>query len=303
MKVYLQIEFETDPATAGGSSTATSTIGLDESYLGLDTNGFGDIRIGTQKLVTLTNGVGAPNVGSLNPSNADTSQWVIRPSAGMSIAAAFGTPSGADQNRINYLSPSIAGFRFAAGYTPSTTESDAQPLVGGTAGTEVQIVDASLMYGFNVAGFATRAAVGYINTRGAAANSSDGVQVGADIKIADFTLGGFYAHIWNAGANEGASATAAGTGSQNIDSFSAGLVYNPGPYRVGVRTTQTWHDGTRTVAGQDTAKLYKLGAGYTLGPGVELTGDLFHMTWEDEQSVAAFSNKGWGLVGGIAVTF
>jgi len=304
MKVSLQIEFETDPATAGGNTTngnTTSQVALDESYLALDTNGFGELRIGNQKLSSTTNGVGAPNAGQLNPSNGDTSLWVVRPSNGMTIGSAFGMPGGADQNRINYFTPTIGGVKAAVGYTPSTTESDNMPYVGGTSGTETQIVDISLQAGFDVMGFATRTSVAYVNTRGTASASSESLGFGADVKIGDFTIGGFYGHQWNAGANN--TGASAGANSQDQDSFSAGITYNPGPYRVGVRTTQSWSPGTRTISGNDWAQLYKLGAGYTLGPGVELTADLFHMTWEDEAGSNLGSNKGYGLVGGIAVTF
>jgi len=104
MKVYLQIEFETDPATAGGNTTngnTTAQVALDESYLGIDTNGYGDIRIGNQKLASGTvGGISAPTAGGLNKMNGDTSLWVVRPSSGMTIASAFAGLSGADQNRI-----------------------------------------------------------------------------------------------------------------------------------------------------------------------------------------------------------
>jgi predicted porin len=305
MKVSLQIEFETDPATAGGNTTngnTASQVGLDESYLALDTNGFGELRIGNQKQSTGSVNVGSVNVGQLNPGNGDTSLWIIRPSAGMTIGSAFSPVSGADQNRINYISPVVAGFRLATGYTPSTTESDNMPYNGGTSGTETATTDVGLQYSFDLLGFATRTSVAYVNNNGQASASNEQVHFGADVKIGDFTVGGQYSHQWNSGANKGSVTNA---NSQDLDGFNFGVAYNPGPYRVGFRTTQTWSPGARTLQGEDSAILYKLGAGYTLGPGVELTGDLFHMAWRDEGggSASTASNQGWALVGGIAVTF
>lgn len=303
MKVSLQIEFETDPATAGGNTTngnTTSQVALDESWLGLDTNGYGEVRIGNQKLVILTNGVSAPNAGSLNPSNGDTSNWIVRPSAGMTVASAFGQVSGADQNRINYLSPTIAGFRFAAGYTPSTTESDNMPVIGGT-GSETQNYSTALQYGFDLSGMAFRTSVAYSATVGTASNSNDQYTLGADVKIGDFTIGGAFTHQWN-GQEEGVNTTAT-TNSNNLDSWNAGILYNPGPYKVAFRTTQTYSDGARTISGQDKAMMYKIAGNYVLGPGVELTADVIHMNWQDEASVAASNNKGFAVIGGIAVTF
>ena len=305
MKVYLQIEFETDPATAGGNTTngnTTAQVALDESYLGIDTNGYGDIRIGNQKLASGTvGGISAPTAGGLNKMNGDTSLWVVRPSSGMTIASAFAGLSGADQNRINYLSPTIAGFRLGAGYTPSTTETDALPVVGGTVGTETQIADVGLTYGFDLAGAAIRLGTTFVSNSGTASASSEQVSFGSDVKLGDFTVGGQWVHAWNAQHDGKSAAAPANSGKQ--ESWNAGVAYAPGPYKVALRTQQTTHEGVRTISGSDKAISYSLSGNYVLGPGVELVGDVIRMEWRDEANVAASENKGWAVIGGIAVTF
>lgn len=305
MKVSLQVEFETDPATAGGSTTNGNTanqVGLDESWLELDTNGYGAIRVGTQKQTILTLGVTAPTAGGLNPSNGDTSLWIVRPSSGMSIAAPYQGVSGADQNRINYLSPTVAGFRFGTGYTPSTTETDAMPVVGGPSGTQTQVTDATLQYGTTLGDFAVRASIGYSNSTSTATSSSFGLSYGGDIKYGDFTIGASWLRTRNP-QDDGVNGATPTTNSANADSWNAGILYNPGPYKIGLRTMQTYSDATRATPGQDKAIGYKLGGNYVLGPGVELTGDVIHLEWRDEAAVASSENKGWAVIGGIAVTF
>lgn len=305
MKVSLQVEFETDPAVAGGNTTngnTASQVGLDESWLGLDTNGYGELRIGNQKLVSGTaGGISAPTAGGLNKMNGDTSNWVVRPSAGMTVASAFAGLSGADQMRINYLSPTVAGFRLGAGYTPSTTESDAMPVVGGTTGTETQAADVGLSYGFTVMDAAIRLGTTYVNSSGTASSSSEQVSLGSDIKLGDWTVGGQWVHTWNA-QSEGVN-TQATTNSTKADSWNAGILYNPGPWRVALRTQQTSHDGARATPKDDKAISYSASGNYVLGPGVELVADVIRMEWRDEANVASASNKGWAVVGGIAVTF
>lgn len=290
MTVKLQMEFEADTAQ---QNTGT---GMDESWLALDTNGYGEVRIGTQKLTQLVLGVGAPTAGGLNPSNGDTSLWIVRPSAGQSNIAAFGHPSGADQNRINYYSPTVAGFRFGASYTPSTTESDAQPVTGGTAGTQVSNFDAALQYSTKISDVGVRASVAFNNNESAASSDSAAAFTGLDLKFGDITVGGSYRRQWSQGPDSG-------TNSNEIEGFNAGILYNPGPWKIALRTTQAFHDGARATTGRDKAIMYKIGANYTLGPGVELTGDLISMKWEDEADLATAENKGWAAIGGIAVTF
>lgn len=306
MKVSLQVEFETDPATAGGTTTngnTASQVGLDESWLGLDTNGYGELRIGTQKLASgSAGGVAAPTAGGLNKMNGDTSLWVVRPSAGMTIGSAFAGLGGADQMRINYLSPTVAGFRLGTGYTPSTTESDATPVVGGTTGTETQIVDVGMSYSFTVMDAAMRLGTTYVNNSGTASASSEQVSLGSDIKLGDWTLGGQWVHAWNGQGESGANQVTT-TNSGKQDSWNVGILYNPGPWRVALRTQQTYHDGTRATPGDDKAISYSASGNYVLGPGVELVADVIRMEWRDEANVASSSNKGWAVIGGIAVTF
>ena len=303
MKVSLQIEFETDPSNAGSSSGATTNFGLDESWMSLDTNGYGELRVGSQKLASGTvGGISAPTAGWLNPSNGDTSLWIARPSAGMTIAAAFAGLSGADNMRINYLSPTIAGFRLGAGYTPSTTETDAQPIVGGNTGSETQTADVGLTYGVTLGDFAIRTGATYVNNTGVASASSNQTSIGADVKYGDFTFGGQWAHQWGPDNSEGVN-TLTSPNSNKQDTWNLGILYNPGPYRIGLRTQQTYADGARTISGDDKAISYKLAGNYVLGPGVELTGDVIRMEWRDEANQASSENKGWAVIGGIAVSF
>jgi len=300
MKVSLQVEFETDTANAGGGSSSPNTFGLDESWLGLDTNGFGELRMGTQRLANYTLHAGAPNSGALNPANADTSLWVVKPGAN-SASVQGGTPSNSDQMRIVYISPSVAGFRFGAGYQPSQTDQDAQPIVGGDNGnTETQSAEAVIQYAATLGAVGLRASLGYMGLEGENDTSSNTIIPGVELKFGDITVGGAYRRQWGS-INDRSFVVP--TNSLEIEGFSAGVAYAPGPWKIGFTTTQTFAEGNRAQEGEDKAILYKLGANYTLGPGVQLTGDLFHLEFQDDADVASAENKGWAFVGGIAVAF
>ena len=302
MKVSLQVEFETDTANAGGGSSSDSLFGLDESWLGLDTGGFGEVRVGTQKQVNLTLHTGAPNSGGMNPANGDTTEWIVKPAGIVGNGfPAGGNPSGSDQMRITYISPVLAGFRFGAGYQPSTVDQDDQPLVGGDNGnTEAQTAEAAIQYATTLGPVGLRASVGYLSQEGTIAQASNTINPGLELRFGDVTVGAGYRHVWGSVADRSFNP---GTNSANADGVSAGIAYAPGPWKIGFRTSHTWLEGARADSDDDKVTLYKLGANYTLGPGVELTGDLFHLEYEDEGDNPANSNKGWALVGGIAVAF
>ena len=55
--------------------------------------------------------------------------------------------------------------------------------------------------------------------------------------------------------------------------------------------------------GEDSVQMIFLGGTYTLGPGIDLLGNLMFVDWEDESTADANNNDGWALTAGIVVSF
>jgi predicted porin len=135
----------------------------------------------------------------------------------------------------------------------------------------------------------------YPEIDGAAANTANGNAIkdwsaGLNLGFGAFTVGGGYRVIDNnLGTNDGSV-------------WSVGGAYQAGPIAVSASYLQSTANGTVAV-GDDVVKQTILSAAYTMGPGVDLVGSIFSMSYKDEGGAATNNNSGSGGVVGIRLMF
>ncbi|MBN07564.1 MAG: hypothetical protein CMM45_07015 [Rhodospirillaceae bacterium] len=288
--VSVTVQLETDQSN--GSD-------IDESYATL-TGGFGSILLGSTKGSTIKKHVGAPAVGGLALTTLDHHNWIIRPSAVGGATFSTGTTAGAsDAMKVVYLSPKIAGgIELGASYTPSSTNSDAMPATGGDSGTESQMWDAVVKYSGKMGGSSVNANVGYGETQGTAANSTQFIRTGVNMTAGGATIGFSYKDISNQAT--GIEGTA---NSDEQTSYNIGIKYAAGGYTVGLAYGHSELPLASSTQGDDELDKYILGIERGLGAGVTLTGQLAYVDYSDETTNDSNNNNGWALVGGVKVAF
>jgi predicted porin len=266
---------------------------IDASFMQLSGN-FGTLRLGSVIPITATLAKSAGNVGAINLTNGDTNSWIVAPSA--IVGASVSTTNAAnDAMKIVYMTPSFSGFVVGANYTPSETNTNTLPLVGGTSGTDQQTYAGSVAYTtkFNSASIA--ADFGYWESHGNASASYNAHRMGVKVGFGPWTVGA---------SRKEAKDTHNTSDTMAHDTYDAGLSWKGGDWTVGVQMVNSSSNQTAAVSGDDEVTKYSIGAVYNMGPGVDLVGTIAHVNWEDElQNVEANNNSGMAAVGGISVKF
>jgi outer membrane protein OmpU len=298
--VDVKVQLETDQETAGGGHTsnaanASSNNTIDESYVRLRGE-FGDLRIGSTKNVSNALKTVAPSVGVTSSNDGDAGNVIIAPAA-VSVGAdtLLGT---SDDMKIAYYTPSLSGFKVGVSYTPSNSEANTMPAVGGTAGTDTQEYNIALGYNSKLSGINLKSDVGYVETHGAAASSSKAWRAGLDLGFGAVNVGGSYRKT-----SEIDTAIAGSASSPEETAFDVGVTYASGPWAIGVNYLNVAAPKSAAVQGDDESTQIFLGASYKMGPGIELLGNVFHVDWDDETTADANNNDGWGVLAGISVAF
>lgn len=288
MGVSVVVQLESDQ-TANGI--------IDESYMTLS-GGFGSVIIGSTKHASVKMNVDAPSVGGLALSTTDHNNWIIKPSA--VAPAATGTTTGANDNmKVVYMSPTIAGgLSVGASVSPSNTAVDTMPAVGGNSGTDGQTYAGVVRYVGNMGGATVRANVAYDETHSTATASNSGTRTGVSVATGPITVGMSYREV--SSLDTGIEGTA---NSPEQTSYMMGLSYNAGAYTIGAAYGHVERPLASSVQGDDELDKYQLGIQYSMGAGVNLTGQFAYLDWSDELTSDANNNSGWALVGGVRVAF
>jgi len=288
LTVALNIQLETEPE---------NTSNTDESYLTIGSADVGTMYLGATNSAAFYLGVAAPGAG-VPTFDGTLASWIVAPStAGYRVPSTAGstTNTGAtDYNRVEYISPSILGFRVGGGYAPSSTASQTQPTVA-----EGDFTNAAIQWSGAVGDFKPRAYAGWWRVSEAHTTTNDNYSLGADVTFADWTLGGGYLtsiHRYN----DFATTTSQPSG-QN---WNAGIKYNPGPFAVALTYAGGKADDTDAVPKSDRLSKFVLGGEYILGPGVTLLGDVARIVYTDENNAGqASENNGWAVISGVKVDF
>jgi len=288
LTVLVTIEIESDQSSAGTT--------VDDSFMTID-GAFGQIRLGSTQPGSHDIANTAPVVGALAHDNANTDDWIIKPST-----ASIGTPgsdiSDGNAMKVVYVSPSLAGFRLGGSYEPSGTNNNTMPAVGGTAGTDSQTYDIGLAYSGKMGAANFSADVQVYRVQGTVANSSEAMRGGASISNGPWKIGGGYKEISDVDTGIKGTATSA-----EEETWDIGVSYTASGWALGLTALGSSKPLASSVQGEDTVLKLLLGGSYNLGPGIDLVGTAAFVRWEDELTTGSLNNDGFAVVGGVAVTF
>lgn len=209
-------------------------------------------------------------------------------------------------NKILYLTPKFYGFQWAGSFTPSNNRMGDDS----SATSETIVKDAgfdqawatALSYGgtFGEVGF--NASVGYNFMNGNRDAGTPGnvhnLQVSSVASYQGFSVGAAF--------NRMAATADSFYAERGGHSWKAGVGYTEGPYQVSFSYNNSTTRGRDLSTGKanldgtkDYVDFYRMGARYTLGPGVDLWGALLYLESESHTGKKADGNEGAiaGVVG------
>jgi hypothetical protein len=275
--VSITIQLEADQAVADGTS-------IDESYMKL-TGDFGDLRLGS---TTGTNSVlkhTAPYVG-VAPDGGGSDAYISVPAA-VTASNSTNVATSGDANKIAYISPRQGGMAFGMSYTPSTSNLNTAPIVGGNAGTEVDVIEAALSYETKVG---TSSVQGDIAAE-IAGNDTHSVRAGLKISAGGVTVGGSIRKRNHAVPND----------TLGQDAYDLGISYAMGAYTFGLATAVG-------IAGvgpglEDKERKWQAGMSTPIDTGVTATLTYINANYNDSGNAGTSNNDGHALIGQIKVSF
>ncbi len=234
--------------------------------------GFGALKLGSTVNASGAIGNIAPATGAIVPNDGDSTFVIVQPTA---VTATADTLLGSnDTMRVVYISPSISGLSIGASYQPSSSTANTPPAVGGNSGIDTQQYNVAIAYSGKIGSVELGADIGYMEDHGTTANSRSGWRGGLNLGFGAVSVGGSY-RVFDA-IDSGLAGTA---NSPEQKSFDIGVVYAQGPFTV----SATYLHGEAPLAsatpGEDSVQMIFLGGAYTLGPGIDLLGNLMFVDW------------------------
>lgn len=299
LTVGVVVEYEADP------QATTNQDRTDDTFMYISSETMGRLEIGSRKAAVAYVQKPAP-MGGLGLHNSDVNSFsnIGNPAGYLSLGYA-----GIDGQKVNYLTPVVAGFQAAVFYGLAVNNLD----TGGaninlrTSGTNYHTGIGAKWDG-EVAGAKLNAFVTHEDIRrggdstaqnpnsGAAAltNLEDtrALAYGASASMAGFTVGFDASNNTNVG----------GILSQNVDIYDVAVSYATGPYTLSVGWQSVTDDNGRYINNSDEDyDMFMAAVDYDLGAGVTASATLFSEDLDDETKTS--SRKGWGLVTGIKASF
>ncbi|MGE4281678.1 MAG: porin [Magnetospirillum sp.] len=313
LEVGINIELEAggNTDTAGGQTTTGDVI--DKSYVYV-TGGFGKVIVGTESNGTVLMHTMAPDAaGNTGADGILTGGLAIARPDAVTARVTTEIDTDAEADKITYVAPSFYGFTVGASYVPNATE-DNQNVYGNansTANAASEIYGVAAMYANTFGGVGVKASAGWVTYDiNSGTDRSQEVSVGSQLSYAGFTLGGSYRDISQNGSgltpNVGNNA-ATGTNSSTGYVWDLGLMYETGPWAVGIVYFKSVAAGSETIEGSDTAEVYQISGKYNMGAGVDLLATVGHAEYDDESAKTANNdanhNEGWAVMTGLSLQF
>jgi len=282
------------------ANTEADTI--DESYMFIE-GAFGRLELGTTDEAAAKTHVSVPGIGKAWSVEKGTAQdHIVAPTAvvaGASQLRFTGVNGNEDQNNVSYYTPRFEGFQLGVTYTAGRHQDIDRP--DDKTVTRNGAYAAGINFTRNFSGFNVEASAGASQAKAldnaaagtAGADKEKAYAGGLRLGYAGFQVGGAYKKL-----KYGSNATNTGK------VWDVGIAYTFGPATVGVQYMDAKGEGTVATTADDKFKHLNFGANYTLGPGVDLFGNIFSLKYTDESSTAAAdNNKGSGAVAGLRLTF
>lgn len=268
---------------------------IDDHFLTLS-SGWGTVMVGATDGVSNKTAVGAPNGGYGVTSGVQT-EWLIGSDADgqeVKIRCAFrctgggsNLDAGNDDTGIHYFSPSFGGFSFAVGYRPEASGAGSNnkgPIAPDTVYQDA--VDAAVRYSGELGGVGINASVGVGSADGGGAPDYEHVVAGLSLSAMGFTVGGRMADEGTDGPNNG-------------NSYSAGVAYTQGPWKVGI----DGFSGSRRdtdAPGDSEYDAWAISGTYAVGPGLRVLAGFQSGSIDHDDAGAV---DGSAFTAGMAVNF
>jgi len=309
---------------------------VDESYLFLQSPTAGQIIVGDENNagyllhVTAPDGGVSLDSGDLCNIRAFEAGTGTQPAGYGGLGAnLFDSPTCTTNLRINdndsgkftYITPRFAGFQAGVSYIPNLEaggdNNSALTQIGTGDGGRNSGLSNGVAGGLNFTevfdGFGVQASGGamWAESLSGGANGSNAnlmaYNAGAQFSFAGVSLGGGWLYVPQGQRNTITAAQAAGTGApagsavrSNGMSWTAGVAYEFGPYKVGV--DYMYGDNNKTTAGgKDRMEQGIVSGTYTMGPGIRLVGGVFYYDWQEENRLS--ENNGVGALTGLKLAF
>jgi outer membrane protein OmpU len=288
----------------------TSTDQIDESYLFID-GAFGRLVIGSENAADYIMNYSIPGVGrSFGALESAALSYIVRPtnvtildtvqSGKASGGGGNAFPAtGNDQQRVTYFTPRFFGFQGGLSYTPNVNLEDTNGFAD-KLDNRANAWHGAVNFTNTFGGFRLNAMAGmsyYPKISGAASTTVGGqsikdISAGLQVGFGGFLVGGGYRNLDNKNAAEDGYA------------WGLGATWTGGPFAIGANYLTSKVEGASAgVAADDKFRQIMLSAAYTMGPGVDLIGSVFHIKYTDEGGANADKNSGVGVVTGIRLTF
>lgn len=289
LTVSVVVEVEAD------QGTATS---LDQTFVSVAGN-FGTVRLGAHDNALWAAHHAAPDVGiGLSGSDGRYGLYVVTP-GNFTDVIDTGFSQDGTVRKISYLTPEFMGLVAFATYTPTPNTlaqaSSFRAIDAGLAAGPAWVVGVTYDQKYGEM-WKVGADLGYGRmTHGSTTNALRSVQAGLNIGYGDLTIGGGYVKH-----SETHWVAATSIDGHAFD-IAASYAFGDASASIGWFRSKTM--GATATRGNDVKDEIALSGAYVLGPGIEIKGSAFHVDYDDETTVKANSNEGWGLVGGIAIKF
>lgn len=287
----------------GDSGTA------DDAYLSLVSDKLGTLTVGQTTHFIKKVQQGAPDVGL---GLGDAKDWVVNPNGDFK-SDRYGAPNrfaDDDGNKVIYVTPALYGFSIGGSFQPEKNDENGQ--IKASNKDDGESWSAGLVYSstFDNVGVTVSGIYGHKNARNRtfAEEGGDGVDTGdydvygggVKATYAGFTVSGGYLLTDQKGP--------ADDGEYSVDgiSYSAGVAYATGPYKVSVGYGYTEEEGKQGIAGKGKNKstTLMLSGAYDVGQGVTVKASAFkHEVKHENKTAADQDNDGVGVVTGLQVNF
>lgn len=273
---------------------------------------YGLLSLGQQQNIGIKIHNSAPDVSTIGAQDGNWMNWIVAPSG--KTTSASGNSFGFNDinmatyvvddraaDKINYFTPTWNGLQAGFTYVPDTNLGNtgalsmAQKYGADNSAGDLYVAGLSYKQDFNGVGLG--ADVSYIAgnlASGVAEYKLNAVQSGISVSYKDFTLGGSYLNRSSGTGREAKALVQAG------DFWDVGLSYDADPWAVSF----VYYQGnarTFDTTQKDQTRLFNLGGRYNLGPGINLTGSIFHADYDSKYKEN--ENKGWGVVSGLSIAF
>ncbi|MDV7339863.1 porin [Terasakiella sp. A23] len=274
----------------------------DDVYVSVSSDALGTVRLGATKGASYGLSHASPDVG-IGHNDGDIQNWIASNITNADFANNTFT-SGADGQKVVYLTPNFGGFQAGASYGIVPESPTGTVNVGGTSTTSDIQYNVGVAYNGDFGGVSVGADVNYElidngGTNGTSVNNESKGRAGLSIGVAGFTIGGSYIAKNNVGA----------VSSKDMTGWDAGVSYETGPYGVSFSYMSLSQDdktaGSVAAVQEDEKDSWMISGSYDLGAGVALKGSVFGADFDDASATGtnALDNDGFGVVAGLSISF